>query len=174
MVNVITESDMDFIADNTFHIEKSGCYNAIRGKEIKSVEFVRVKDGKLLLVEARSSFTNPDNTSAENLKQFQERIDEICGKFIHSLNLFSSLIIGVTEDTSASGIVMPERVSLVFVLVIKNYNLDGCRKVRIKLKSKLPPYLMEIWKPKVFVINQNTAEKRGLVVSRTNRESEEE
>ena len=48
MVNLIkNQSGMDFIADNTFHIEESTIYTNI-GDSIKTVEFIRTKEVPVL------------------------------------------------------------------------------------------------------------------------------
>jgi len=169
MVNDITESGMDFVSENTFQIEKSAAYKN-SGKGIRSVEFVRVKEDKLLFVEAKTKFPNPNpdpnNPSEENgeekLKRFQSEINNICDKFIHSLNLFSSVKVGVTEDTFPDDFVLPDRVSLVFVLVVKNHELNYCKPIKQKLMEILPSYLKKIWKPEVYVINHKTATKQEL------------
>ena len=58
-----------------------------------------------------------------------------------------------------------EKTSLVFTLVLKNPDLGGCRRVKAKINLSLPPYLKEIWKPTVFVINHQTAIKQNLAIS---------
>jgi len=163
MVNVITESGMDFINENTFQIEKSAVYKN-SGKGIRSVEFVRVKENKLLFVEAKASLPNPDNSSKENLGEFQEQIKEICDKFIHSLNLFSSVKVGVVEETFPDDFTLPDKVSLVFLLVVRDYKFDWCKPTKEKLIATLPSYLKKIWRPTVFVINHKTATKKNLTI----------
>jgi hypothetical protein len=56
----IVESGMQFASDNVFHIEKSPQYAAFGGS-VRTVEFIRAMDDKLLFVEAKSSFPNPHN-----------------------------------------------------------------------------------------------------------------
>ena len=165
MVDVISEPGMDFIADNSFHIEKSSIYKKLLSQGIRSVEFVRVKDDELLFVEAKTTFPNPNNPSVENRKKFQSEINEICDKFIHSLNLFSSVKVGVAENAFPIGFVLPEKVSLKFILVIKDHELKWCRKIKIALNDKLPSYLNKIWKPNIRVINHDGARKDNLTVS---------
>jgi hypothetical protein len=94
MNNAIIESGMSFITDNTFHIEKSTAYTAL-GEGIKSVEFVRRKDKALMFVEAKATFANPSN----NGQNFDDETNEITDKFIHSLNLYAAIAMGLyTED----------------------------------------------------------------------------
>jgi hypothetical protein len=164
MADVIIESDMKFISDNTFHIEKSGLYTKL-GDGIRSVEFIRVKDEKLLFVEAKTTFPNPENPSLENYEKFQSEINDICDKFIHSLNLYSSIKVGVNEENFADSFVSTEKVFLIFILVVKNHKPEWCRKIEPKIIAALPQYLKKIWEPKVYVINHETAIKRNLTIA---------
>lgn len=143
MSDFITESEMDFISDDSFHIEKSTLYTDL-GKGIKSVEFIRVMDDNLLLLEARKSFPNPNNPSTENLAKYQSEINEICDKFIHSLNLLSSVEVGVADYVYTDDFVLPERVSLILVLVVKNHEFKQCKPIREKIIETLPSYLKSI------------------------------
>lgn len=52
MSKIITESEMDFIADNSFYIEKADVYLKLK-KGVRSVEFTRTIKDKLLFVEAK-------------------------------------------------------------------------------------------------------------------------
>ena len=163
MVEVITESGMDFIADNAFPIEKSALYKKT-GEGVKSVEFVRAIDDRLVFVEARSSFANPNNPSAENLAKYQKEVDDICNKFIHSLSLFSSVKVGVAEDALPDDFVLPPSVSLSFILVIKHHEQKWCNRIKTALLDVMPTYIKAIWKPTIFVINHETAIKYNLTM----------
>jgi len=161
---IITESGMDFIADNTFYIEKSSLYTDL-GDGVRSVEFIRVKDGNLLFVEAKTTFPNPNNPSADNYSKFQSEISDICDKFTHSLNLFSSVEVGVAKNGFADDFVLPEKISLVFILVVKNHEFEWCKPIKGKFIAALPTYLKKIWKPEVYVINRKTAAEQGLIIN---------
>ena len=164
MYDVITESEMDFISNNAFRIEKSALYTSL-GKGIKSVEFIRVKEDNLLFIEARTSFPDPNNPTPGNVTSFHSQIDDVCEKFVHSLNLFSSVIIRVAENSLPESFALPEKTSLVFTLVLKNHDLKGCRRIKAQVYTSLPSYLKEIWKPTVYVINHQTAINRNLAIS---------
>jgi len=164
MADSIIESDMKFISENAFHIEKSGLYTNLGGG-IRSVEFIRTKDEKLLFVEAKTTFPNPDNPSVENYEKFQAEINDICDKFVHSLNIYSSIKVGINEEPFADGFVSTEKVYLVFILVIKNHKPEWCKKIKPKFIAALPTYLKKIWKPEVYVINHENAIKRNLAIS---------
>ena len=163
MVDAIIESGMSFVTDNVFYIEKSPLYKDL-GESIRSVEFIRVKNENLLLVEAKTTFPNPDNPSEDNLMKFRTEIEDICDKFIHSLNLLSSVEIGLAGDVYDEAFSLPDKVTLVFILVIKNHQLEWCRKVKKAFIEALPDYLKRIWKPIVYVINHATAINRDIVV----------
>ena len=157
----ITERDMSFISfifDNAFYIEKSQLYLRVCNSGIRTVEFIRLKDNKLFFVEAKSTFADPKNSS----EKFRIEVKEICEKFTHSLNLFSSVKAGVTKFCFPCDFILPEEVSLVFLLVIKNHERDWCEEKRDALIAALPSYLKKIWKPKVNVINEKDAVKFGI------------
>jgi hypothetical protein len=164
MVKIITESGMDFIADNTFHIEKSGIYTKLKDS-VKTVEFIRAKDNKLLFMEAKSSFPNPN--SSESSVKFQSEICDICSKFVHSLNLYASIAIGVNEQLPPD--FQPAiSVSLKFILIFNNFEQKWCIPIKNALTNQLrkSECIAKIWKPTVFVINQETAIKQNLIIER--------
>jgi hypothetical protein len=163
MPEPILESGINFISDNVFHIEKSPLHTNV-GKGIKSVEFIRIKDKNLLFVEAKTTFPNPDNPSHENLLRYEEEIMDICDKFIHSLNLYSSVKVGTAEEELPSVFNTQDKIQLVFILVIRNHELKWCRPVKTKLMQTLPSYLKAIWKFNVYVINHDAAIKRQIAV----------
>jgi hypothetical protein len=160
MTNPTIESDMSFVADNVFRIEKSAAYMAL-GDGIKSVEFVRRKDEKLLFVEAKSTFPNPDKSE----ERFDGAADDIAAKFVHSLNLYASIVLDVyIEDTSALSNSSGKNSVITLVLVIREHKTEWCVRVKKKLELLLnkTAYFREIWRPKVFVINYASAIKFGI------------
>jgi len=162
MSDVITESGMDFIADNVYRIEKSEVYSNL-GEGVKTVEFVRASGDNLLFVEARTTFPNPNNPDIGNSERFVTELRDISEKFIHSLNVFSAIKIGVLHDR-AEYMILPENVSLVFVLVIKSHKLEWCKPIEKELVAFLPRYIKRIWKPAVYVLNHDTAVKRDIAI----------
>ena len=162
MAKTITESGMNFIADNTFHIEKSDIYTKLKDS-IKAVEFIRAKNDKLLFVEAKSSFPNPNNS--ESSAKFQSEIDDICDKYIHSLNLYASIAIGVNEQLPPN--FKPAiKVSLKFVLIFNNFEQKWCVPIQKALTNQLrkSECIAKIWKPTVFVMNHETAAKQNFII----------
>jgi hypothetical protein len=160
--NIIEESGMRFIADNVFHIEKSELYARI-DEGVKSVEFIRIKDTKLMFVEAKTTLPNPQNPSSS--EKYNGEIADICDKFIHSLNLYASVKAGVAAEILLDVFNTQDKVRLVFVLVIKEHKIEWCRPVKTKLLQELPLYLKKIWKPEVYVINYDTAIERQIAAA---------
>ena len=166
MDSAITESGMDFVADNTFRIEHSPLYKNM-SDGIRSVEFVRAKGDSLIFVEARTAFPRPDDDpNAAERGRFETVVNEICEKFVHSLNLFSTVKVGVAEAELPSDFTLPNRVTLMFVLVIRTHEQEWCRSIETAIVKVLPTYLHKIWKPTVRVLNYNTAVKHQLVYNR--------
>ncbi|MDR2466667.1 MAG: hypothetical protein LBD35_04665 [Prevotellaceae bacterium] len=159
-VSAITESGMNFVADNTFHIERSDIYTKLKNS-IKTVEFIRSKDDYLLFVEAKSSFPNPNNP--ESSEKFQSAIDDICDKFTHSLNLYASIAIGANGQLP-SDFKPAVKVSLNFILVINNFELRWCVPIEKALINQLSKSkcIAKIWKPNIFVLNNEMALKQNL------------
>jgi hypothetical protein len=164
MSNVITESGMNFVADNTFHIEKSPPYTQI-GSGVRSVEFIRAKGDRLLFVEAKSSFANPNNSGAGNYAKFRSEVKEICEKFLHSLNMYASIEMGAAKVSFPDSFQPPITAKLIFILVVKDHEHRWCSPVEESLKEALPTYLKKIWRPDVYVINQETAKKKDIIAS---------
>lgn len=161
MAKIITESGMSFIAENVFHIEKSNVYAKLKDS-IKTVEFISAKDDKLLFMEAKSSFPNPNN--AESSAKFQSAINDICDKFIHSLNLYASIAIGVNGQLPHD--FKPAiKVSLNFILIFNNFEQKWCIPIKKALTNQLrnSECIAKIWKPTVFVMNYEMASKRNFI-----------
>jgi hypothetical protein len=171
MSKIITESGMNFIADNTFHIEKSSLYTQL-GDSVKSVEFIRAINGKLLFVEAKSSFPNPSNTTPNPNKNnktgkelFCEEITDICDKFTLSLNLYAAAYVGVTNGELPSDYNPDNRVLLMFIVVINGFKQSWCDKIEKALTNQIRKSILmsKIWKPTIVVVNNITAAKHGLI-----------
>ena len=172
MNKVIIESGMSFVADNAFYIEKSPLYTQL-GENVKSVEFVRSMGNKLLFVEAKSSFPNPNNPTHNPVKGyktgfelFREEIAELCDKFIHSLNLYSSVYIGVAENGFPPEYKPSATVSIMFVLVINNFNKSWCDEVERALLNTIRESICisRIWKPEIYVLTHEMATKWKLTI----------
>jgi hypothetical protein len=169
----ICESGMLFVADNAFHIEKSPQYKKL-SHSVKTVEFIRTRGKQLLFVEAKSSFPNPHNQMPNKTKGnktvqnlFRKEIADICEKFTHSLNLYSAVDIGVTKDRFPSDYIPADKVRLIFILVIKEFEMAWCDVIEraLKLHFNESVCMTQIWKPKVMVINNENAVRRNITVN---------
>jgi hypothetical protein len=149
---IINESGMDFIANtgDTYQIEKSHALASV-GSNVKTVEFIRQLQGELRFVEAKfdKDFTG----------KFNERKREICDKFLHSLNLYCSVMLGVTVDSIPF---VYDKTRITLVLVINDCDKNVCIQIKEVLKSMLNPYL-KIWKADVSVLNLGAAKKYKLI-----------
>jgi hypothetical protein len=151
-------SGMDFVPDNTFVIEDVPARLAC-DEHIRSVEFIRRKDKNIIFIEAKSSFANPANSPAP----YRAEANEICEKFIHSLSLLSAIKVGVVDEALPEQFDYSGKVSLMFILVVRDHKSEWCRPIKRALEQLLPVYIRKIWKPSVYVINSATAKKRNLV-----------
>ena len=172
MIKTVRHSGMKFIDDNAFHIENSPTYTRLKEeKSIKSVELILSKGNKLLFIEAKSSFPNPNNPMPNPDKGyktgselFREEIKNICDKFIHPLNLYSAIKIGVAEGEFPQEYNPSKKVSLVFVLVIRCFERPWCSYIERALKNRIFESICieKIWKPEVHVLNHEAAIQRNL------------
>lgn len=164
----INESNMifgDFEEDKIFEIEKSKLHNKI-GNGIKVVEFILLRDeNELNFIEAKSSSPRP---TKQNKIRFNEFIEEISDKFIHSFNLFYSIILKRNKDYGEMNNNFFEldnsQIKLKFILVIKGHEIEWLLPISDALKRKLS-YQNTIWKSEVIVMNDKVANKYNLVKS---------
>ena len=152
-------SNMDFIPDDAYPIEDSEVYIKLKNKGIRSVEFVRIINDRLLFIEVKATVAHPDNSPVP----YSEQINEIYEKFLHSLNLLSSIKIGINKESLPLSFDSDRKLSLVFVLVIRDHEPEWCRRVCATLNQLLPKYLAKIWDPKLLVINYQKAKEYKLV-----------
>lgn len=162
----IKESNMifgDFQEDEVFKIEMSTLHNKI-GSGIKVVEFVLLRNNnELNFIEAKSSSPRP---TSNNIIRFNEFIDEISDKFIHSFNLFYSAILRRNNDydeiSSKFFQLDNSKTKFKFILVIKGHDIEWLLPISEALKKKLS-YQNIIWKSEVIVMNDNIANKYNLI-----------
>ncbi|OFI07633.1 hypothetical protein CLOACE_02370 [Clostridium acetireducens DSM 10703] len=162
----INESNMifgDFQEDKIFKIEKSKLHNKI-GAGIKVVEFVVLRnENELNFIEAKSSSPRP---TKHNIIRFNEFIEEISDKFIHSFNLYYSTILKRNKDYGEINNNFFEldnsKIKLKFILVIKGHEIEWLLPISDALKKKLS-YQNTIWKSEVIVMNDEIANKYNLV-----------
>lgn len=162
----IEESGMKFgpfECSHVFQIEKSELYKNLHN--IKTVEFILENNNKLQFIEAKSSSPKP---VPDNLVRFEEFIDEISQKFLHSLNLYYTGVLG--RHGSANDLPDPmkkinhQQVSIKFILVIKNHQDEWLLPIKDALERKMSS-ISSIWESQVAVINAKTAQKYKLIQS---------
>jgi hypothetical protein len=164
----IKESNMifgDFEEDKIFNIEKSKLHNKLKNG-IKVVEFVLLRnENELNFIEAKSSSPRP---TKQNVIRFNEFIDEISDKFIHSFNLFYSAVLKRNKDYGEINNNFFEldnsKIKLKFILIIKGHEIEWLLPISDALKKKLA-YQNIIWKSEVIVMNDDIANKYKLVKS---------
>lgn len=162
----INESNMifgDFEEDKIFIIEKSKLHNKI-GNGIKVVEFIFLRNkNELNFIEAKSS--SPKPTKLNNIR-FNEFINEVSDKFIHSFNLFYSAILKTNRDYGEINNNFFEldnsQIKLKFIIVIKDHDIEWLLPISDALKKKLS-YHNTIWKSEVIVMNDKIANRYNLV-----------
>lgn len=153
MVQII-ESNMifgDFEEDKVFEIEKSKLHGKA-GNGIKTVEFLLLRnENELNFVEAKSSSPRP---TKQNTIRFNEFIDEISDKFIHSFNLFYSAILGrnkVYGELNNNFFELDNsRIKFKFILVIKGHDIEWLLPISDALKRKLYPIKILFGKVKLL------------------------
>lgn len=155
----------DFEENKIFKIEKSKLHNKI-GNGIKVVEFVLLRnENELNFIEAKSSSPRP---TKQNVIRFNEFIEEISDKFVHSFNLFYSAILKRNKDYGEMNNNFFEldnsQIKLKFILVIKGHEIEWLLPISDALKKKLS-YQNTIWKSEVIVMNDEIANKYNLVKS---------
>lgn len=163
---IINESGMrfgEYPDSHVFYIEKSKVYEEIKNEGIKSVEFILLKNSKLLLLEAKTSAPNPKNQ--ETPERFDEYIKDIAEKMRNSLDLFLYQLSQKEELSKTLLEVDYHGVGVTCVLVIKNHQKEWLPPVKDALSRELLKHkrMKTIWKCKIIVINEEQAVSYGLV-----------
>ena len=157
------ESNMSFILDDdcTIFIEDNVKDSKI--EKVKTVEFIYKKENKVSFVEAKTSFSKVTNKD-----DFNKNIEDIIEKYISSLSLFHSALLGRfsnLENLAQYNKVHCKEYEYILFLIIKNHKKEWLPHVLNKLKQSLKP-LLEIWNIKdanVKVLNEEGARKQGLI-----------
>ena len=167
----ISESGMmfgPFAEEEVYQIEKSNLHQEVDqgAKHVKTVEFI-LKSGvpSLQFVEAKSSSPRPA-AAGGTAEKFDGFIEEICDKFLHSLNLYCSAVL--KRHGKKNDLPLPFRemdysqTKIIFVLVIHGHRESWLRPISEALRKRMAAYL-SIWEAKVTAINEREAVKRGLI-----------
>ena len=169
---IINESDMNFgpyDKNDLFQIEKSNVYTKdLAEKRVSVTEFILLRDQKLLFVEAKKTTPNFENCddSQEKLNKYQDYVNSIRDKFVHSVSTYMSMRLGRSDSSELSEKMIREDIKslrIVLVLVVKNSYPSSLIHYKEKLDSILKPE-KSIWKINdVLVISEAMAKKKGLV-----------
>lgn len=162
----IVESGMCFgpyQEGNVFNIEKSHLYIGI-GAGIKTVEFVLIyNENTLGFIEAKSSSPKPEK---ENKIDFNEFINEISEKYLHSFNLYYANIMrrhGENDELSTEFLQLNnERIMIKLFLVIKGHEIIWLAPIKNELERTLL-WHNKIWKCEIAVLNDILAIQYGLI-----------
>ncbi|MDO4266288.1 MAG: hypothetical protein Q4C63_07520 [Eubacteriales bacterium] len=165
----IDESGMSFgpFDDSCiFWVEKSQLYNKVQNKEVKSVEFILAENNKLQFVEAKSSSPRP---TLDNKIKFEDFINEIALKFLHSINLYYSGILRRHEEINdipdKIKIMDNSQVSIRCILVIKGHEIEWLPPIQVALNRKMIS-ISSIWNFEIAVMNDSMAEKSYKLINR--------
>ena len=158
----IQESGMRFVVDEnrTFFMEESAFVGQLAG--MSKCEFVTMyANGELSSVEAKTSFSNPDNASG-----FEQNISDIVRKFMDSLQIVNA--VALRHEDILPKPMRAEKLDAVnykFYLVIKNHQSDWLQPVSDILKSRLKTFfrLWNIPDTSIKVLNEPLARRKGLI-----------
>ena len=144
-------SGMTFMAaheDDFFKIETSKVLTAM-GEGVQTVEFIIYTGTQLRLVEAKTTIR-------------ESNIEDICNKFIHSLDLFFAIMLGRKEDTFSE---IPDKIktvdikhiNIVLLLVIKEcHKKNDLTPITEKLNRNLKRH-RKTWNLEAKAIDHKTA-----------------
>lgn len=162
----IVESNMllPFDDQNAYRIEQANLVQEKGG--IKVCEYFALIDGRMLLIEAKSSSPRPNNKI-----KFDEFIDEISQKFIDTLLLFNALNIGRHGNDEKNNLPTNiQNVSLADVryamyLIVHGNEIEWMGPILTALKLKLK-HCLKSWNIQdinVYAINHEIAKEKGLI-----------
>ena len=160
------ESNMLFSFDkqDTYRIEQA---DIVREQtEIKACECFALVNGRMILIEAKSSSPNPTNKV-----DFNKFIEEISQKFIDTLLLFNALSIGRFGEVEKNK--MPDNIQHVSLatldyalyLVVHGNKLEWMQPIQDELKLRLK-HNLKLWHipdVNVYAINHEDAKRKGLI-----------
>lgn len=161
---IFEESGMTFSFEESdiFYIEKSERFNRIEGA--KPCEFVALYNGKVYLIEAKSSTPRP-----ENAEQFVTYVDEIAQKFNDSYTYYNSAYQKrqLPDEVSQNQQSIPLACqNYEFCLIINGHRREWLLPVLDQLKRTMKKSL-KLWgfdDSCVKVVNEQDALGKGLVV----------
>ena len=158
---VIEESGMKFgpfPEEKVFWIEKSESHLKL-GEGVKTVEFLYyLREKCILLIEAKNSSPQPEKG------KFDDYISDITEKFVHSFNLWMTIILRRRSDQVSEEMLKDSIKDCLFkfVLVINGHEEAWLPPVREALCKKLIAE-RKIWGHEIIVLNDSMAAQKGLI-----------
>lgn len=169
----IVESDMvfgEYKEDSLFCIENSELQKSC-GENVKTVEFAILIDKRnLCFVEAKSTFPNPANRSADQKMKmkFEEYFQDITEKFEDSFQMVLSGILQHTDKLNGMGTEIKNiknlsGIKINFILVVKKAeDVAWLAAPKAELEARLIK-MRKIWNVDIKVLNEALAKKLGLI-----------
>lgn len=170
-----TESGMNFSYEeqNTFYIEKSELYETnLRNHKVSSVECITVRTQrnyhKVLFIEAKTSAPNPNGP--KGIGRFEEFVEELCVKFIHSLAMCYAILHDIhgIEDSASHNMgevlrsCLETQPQILYVVIIQKHEPSWCNGLQEALHKALTS-MRSIWKIQIVVINEEIARSVQLI-----------
>lgn len=162
----IKESGMRFElpAAKTFAIERSRVYQKINPHGVSAVEFITLGPrDDVLFVEAKTSAPNEDDL--EGLTGF---VENICRKFIHSLEICYALLVRALPSNLDEGIPdalkdkLMDKPVIRLILIVNKLNPQYCAPLRDLLRKTLRAE-ERIWHMNIIVLNKEMAFKKHMI-----------
>lgn len=168
------ESGMVFSFDEQrlFYIEKSELYSKVlNAKGISVVECVISRPinnaEAAILIEAKQSAPNPEGQGGK--ARFQEFIQEISHKFIHSVSICYAILhhVQIVEESKyPMGEMITEHLrdtpNIIFLLIVKQHTKEWCIPLQEALNQKLKR-MQTIWHTQVLVLNEEMARAKHFI-----------
>lgn len=165
---ILHESDMElyYDIDSTFLCEEY--ISNLNIRNLKSVEFITIRNNKILFIEAKKTAPYPKNIDNDN-SDYNKYINDIYQKVKDSFTIFTSIIMRIRE----ADICMKFRnsdyknVEFKLVVIIKNHDKKWCSSIKNALENNLRHFAkVWNWGPfPVVVLNEQMARDKGLVMS---------
>lgn len=159
----IEESGMifgNYPEERVFRLECSKTHQDA-GEGVRTVEFLYLmKDDMLAFVEAKSSSPRKETS----IERYNEFIDEILEKFVHSFDMYAASKMGRYDEIS--GLIADgndAELRYRFILVINGHQPSWLLPLKEELARKLL-YHRKIWKSDVIVMNDEVARSKGLIL----------
>lgn len=168
----IRESGMvfgDYQEDHVYHIEAGGLYQTLRSKGMKCCEFILLRGGRILLIEAKTSCPRKIEASSleEKKRKYNEYIDEITLKMKHTMQLYASVLLKRLQDESLP-IALDEadlsKYRIKPILVVRTAEKEWLPSLADVLNREIAD-LKRIWNlDDLLVLNEEMARTKRLII----------